>query len=137
MVTSPMRRAAETALPLSTLLSIQPLIAPEVAEIPTPENMSLQHRGEWLHAIMFRDWGSVEPGLRRWRNEVVDYLLPLKADTAVYSHYVAINVALGTAIGDDRVMCFSPAHASVTILETNGRSLSLVELGDTAQTAVR
>jgi hypothetical protein len=99
--------------------------------------MSLEHRGDWLRAIMSRNWGGVEPGLRRWRDEVITYLSGLQADTAVYSHFVAINVALGVAIGDERVVCFKPAHASITILETKGRVLSLVELGETAETAVR
>ena len=137
IVTSPMRRAAETAMPLAMSLSMQPHVAQEVSEIPTPDNMSMQNRGGWLRAIMAREWSEVDPSLRRWRDDTVAFLTRLNADTAVFSHYVSINAALGAAIGDERVMCFSPAHASVTILETNGRTLSLVELGDTAQTAVR
>jgi broad specificity phosphatase PhoE len=137
IVTSPLRRAVETALPLSMALSLQPLVAHQVAEIPTPANMSLEHRGEWLRTIMTRDWGQTDPVLREWRDTVVACLTRLQVDTAVYSHFVAINAALGASIGDDRVMCFNPAHASVTVLETNGRVLSLVELGATAETTVR
>jgi broad specificity phosphatase PhoE len=134
IVTSPLRRAVETAMPLTFALSIQPLVVNEVAEIPTPANMSLEHRGEWLRAIMARTWAQTDAELRRWRDNVVDVLTRLQTDTAVYSHFIAINAALGAAIGDDRVMCFQPAHASVTILETKGRVISLVELGQTAQT---
>ena len=123
---------------MSFALSLQPIVADEVAEIPTPANMSLEHRGEWLRAIMAPQ---LEPdairACARWRDGIVDYLTRLQVDTAVYSHFVAINVALGASIGDDRVMCFKPAHASVTILETNGRVISLVELGQTAETTVR
>jgi broad specificity phosphatase PhoE len=137
LVSSPLRRARETAAPLAEILSMQISIADQVAEIPSPANMSLENRGDWLRAIMSRNWIGVEPTLRRWRDEVVTYLAGLQVDTAVYSHFVAINVALGASIGDDRVICFQPAHASVTILETNGRALSLVELGQTAQTTVR
>jgi broad specificity phosphatase PhoE len=68
---------------------------------------------------------------------VVTYLTGLSEDTAVFSHFVAINAALGAAIGDDRVVCFRPAHASITVLETKGRAISLVELGETAETTVR
>ena len=137
IVTSPLRRAVETAMPLSLALAMQPIVVSEVAEIPTPANMSIEHRGEWLRAIMGRGWGQTDPELRRWRENVVETLTRLQADTAVFSHFIAINVALGAAIGDDRVMCFQPAHASVTILETKARVISLVELGETAQTTVR
>ena len=137
IVTSPLRRAVETAMPLSFALSIQPLVVQQVAEIPTPANMTLAHRGEWLRAIMARTWSQTDSELRRWRDDIVDGLTRLQVDTAIYSHFVAINVALGASIGDDRVMCFSPAHASITVLETNGRAVSLVELGQTAETNVR
>lgn len=138
IITSPLRRAVETAMPLSFALSMQPLVVNEVAEIPTPPNMSVQNRGDWLRTIMVRTWSQTEPDLRRWRDSVVTTLTRLQADTVVYSHFIAINVALGAAIGDDRVTCFQPAHASITILETNGPSISLVELGQTAEaTTVR
>ena len=86
---------------------------------------------------MQRDWNAVEHGLRKWRQSAIDYLLSLDADTAVFSHYVLINVAVGAAIGDDRVHCFAPAHASITVLESHGKVLSLVELGTTGATALR
>jgi broad specificity phosphatase PhoE len=137
IVTSPLRRAAETAMPLAMSLSMQPHVVKEISEIPTPPSIIPQHRTEWLRAVMARNWSDVESSLQQWRESAVGFLTRLSADTAVFSHYVMINAALGSAIGDERVMCYSPAHASVTILETNGRLLSLVELGDTAQTAVR
>lgn len=137
IVSSPLRRAIETAAPLAEALSMQPIIADAVAEIPSPVNMSLENRGDWLRAIMSREWSQTEPGLRHWRDDIITYLTQIPVDTAVFSHFIAINVALGAAIGDDRVMCFRPAHASVTMLETNGRVISLVELGETAETAVR
>jgi len=136
IVTSPLRRAVETAMPLSFALSMQPLVVQQVAEIPTPAHMTLAHRGEWLRTIMARTWSQTDPELRRWRDAIVDGLTRLQVDTAIYSHFVAINVALGASIGDDRVTCFMPAHASVTVLETNGRAVSLVELGQTAETKV-
>jgi broad specificity phosphatase PhoE len=137
IVSSPLRRAYETSVPLAGMLGIQPTIAEAVGEIPTPANIELAHRGDWLRAVMTRNWSGVDTNLRRWRDGVVDYLTKLQTDTAVYSHFVAINVALGASIGDDRVVCFRPAHASITILETKGRVISLLEPGQTAETTVR
>ena len=57
----------------------------------------------------------------------------LEPDAVVATHFVAINVAVGAATGDDRVWCCSPAHASVTELMLDDGSLTLVTLG--AETA--
>lgn len=137
IVSSPLRRAFETAQPLTEILSMPATIAKPVAEIPTPRTVSVDRRGEWLRSVMARNWDDVEPELVQWRGEAINYLLKLDADTAVFSHYVLINVAVGAAIGDDRVHCFAPMHASVTILETNGRVLSLVEIGATGASAIK
>ncbi|HUJ48347.1 MAG TPA: hypothetical protein VLV55_14525, partial [Rhizomicrobium sp.] len=56
-------------------------------------------------------------------------LLAIPEDTAVFTHYIAINVAIGAAAGDDRVVVFSPDNCSVTILETDGGVLRLIEKG--------
>ncbi len=137
IVSSPLRRARETAIPLARTMGLEPKIAEAVAEIPTPSNIAFADRADWLRKLMTGEWGAADAALQTWRGGVVTYLTSLSEDTAVFSHFVAINVALGAAIGDDRVVCFKPAHASITVLETKGRAISLVELGETADTAVR
>jgi hypothetical protein len=112
-------------------------VVDRVAEIPSPATIAMQARGDWLREVMSRTWEDVDPGLVRWRQAALDYLMSLSADTAVFSHYVLINVAVGAAIGDERVHCFAPTHASVTVLDTNGRGLTLVELGATGASAIR
>ncbi len=137
IVTSPLRRAHETAMPLARALGIEPAIAQAVAEIPTPSSIAFASRADWLRYLMAGEWGAADASLQAWRDGVVTFLTGLSEDAAVFSHFVAINVALGVAIGDDRVVCFRPAHASITVLETKGNAISLVELGETAETTVR
>lgn len=137
IATSPLRRAAETAAPLSRLIRLAPIITPPVSEIPTPAHIEHSDRGNWLRSVMAQSWGELDPFLRQWRHDAIACLAAMPSDTAVFSHYVLINVAVGAAIGDDRVHCFAPAHASVTILETNGNGLTLLELGTTGQSAIR
>lgn len=137
IVSSPLRRARETALPLARTMKIELQIADAVAEIPTPATVSFAQRADWLRNLMQGEWSAADASLQTWRDGVVTYLAGLQDDAAIFSHFVAINVALGAAIGDDRVVCFKPAHASITVLETKGRALSLIELGETADTAVR
>ena len=137
IVSSPLRRARETAIPLTRTMGAEATIAEAVAEIPTPSNVAFTQRADWLRNLMTGEWSAADASLQMWRDGVVNYLSGLPDDAAVFSHFVAINVALGAAIGDDRVVCFRPAHASITVLEAKGRALSLVELGETADTAVR
>ena len=43
-----------------------------------------------------------------------------RGDTAVFSHYVAINAVVSHLLADDRVLAFRPDHTSITVLETDG-----------------
>jgi hypothetical protein len=118
-------------------MGLVPVVTPPVSEIPTPGAIPHADRGNWLRAVMAQSWDALDPLLRQWRQDAIACLAGTSSDTAVFSHYVLINVAVGAAIGDDRVHCFAPAHASVTILETSGNGLTLLELGATGQSAIR
>jgi broad specificity phosphatase PhoE len=63
-------------------------------------------------------------------------LLALPHDCVICTHYIAINVAVGTAQQRDEVLCFRPDHASVTVLDSDRGRLQLVELGREAVTEV-
>jgi hypothetical protein len=77
------------------------------------------------------------PQLAAWRAGVLARLHAVERDTVVVSHYIAINVAVGAATADDRVLCFRPDHCSVTEFETDGRALRLIALGREAATEVK
>jgi hypothetical protein len=68
---------------------------------------------------------------------VVACLLEQPDDCVVFTHFVAINVAIGAAIGDDRIVCRRVANCASTTLDTDGGSLTLVtEPAEVAQTEV-
>jgi hypothetical protein len=46
----------------------------------------------------------------------------------IFTHFVAINVALGSASADGRVVCRTVANCSTTVLDSDGEFLTLVEL---------
>lgn len=146
VLSSPLRRCRETAEPLSGRWGLQPVIEPRVAEVPSPVE-DLRARGEWLRSIMAGTWADAvaagdgkhtayDSKLLAWRQSVVDALLELENDTVIFSHFIAINVALGHAVEDPRVICFKPDNGSVTVFETKGSTLSLLEQGREADTKV-
>lgn len=137
VVSSPLRRCQETAMPTAEALGVALQIDPVVGEIPTPKALSAQDRPGWLRQAFEGTWQAIQGDLDydAWRAAIVASLAA-RGNTAVFSHYVAINGAVSKLLGDDRVLAFRPDHASITILETDGRTLSLVSKGAEASTGV-
>lgn len=129
ILSSPLRRTRETAEPLARVWNRAPVIEPAVAEIPSPGGMTLEERVAWLRALMAGSWRDAGRDLAEWRETCIATVASLPDDSVIFSHYVAINVIAGAALSDDRVVVFSPDNCSVTVFETDGTSLRLVEKG--------
>jgi broad specificity phosphatase PhoE len=136
LLSSPLKRARETSEPLARLWKRVPFIEPAVAEIPSPAGLSLSERAEWLRGFMGGSWRAASRDLAQWREAVIAALTALDADTVIFSHFIAINVAAGAAEGDDRVTPFRPDNCSVTILDVEHGALRLIERGHEAETKV-
>jgi broad specificity phosphatase PhoE len=133
--TSPLRRCVETARPLTEVWKRNAEIFEAVAEIPSPP-LSPTERRTWLTAGMQGTWAQLQtssppgsPDYLRWRTQLIDSLKSLHSDGVIYTHYIAINVAVGAAQGHDRVLSFRPDHASVTTIAIEGGRITLRELG--------
>lgn len=118
VTTSPLRRARETAAPLARRWGTAAIVVPAVGEVPSPVD-DLDARGSWLRGVLAARWTEVAPDLHRWRAELLDRLAAFGSDAVVFTHYVAINTAVGAATGDDRLVCCMPGHASVTELDVD------------------
>jgi broad specificity phosphatase PhoE len=137
VVSSPLRRCRETAMPTAEALGVEIEIDPSVGEIPTPTNLSAEDRPAWLREVFQGRWADAKGDLNYedWRRQVAAGLAA-RAGTAVFSHYVAINAVMSLLADDDRVLVFRPDHASISTLDTDGGALSLVERGREASTGV-
>ena len=94
-------------------------------------------RVEWLRAAMGGTWAELGPRYTEYRDRVVQALVELPTDTVVFSHFVAINVAIGAALGDDRLVIRSLDNTSVTVVDVVEGRLHLVEGGREADTLIR
>lgn len=137
VVSSPLRRCRETAEPTARALGVDIEIDPTVGEIPTPKALPEPERPAWLRRAFAGTWVQIEGDLDygAWRAAIAESLIR-RGDTAVFSHYVAINAVVSKLTDDERVLCFRPDHASITVLETDGEALTLVERGAEAVTGV-
>jgi len=135
ILTSPLTRTRETARPLAELWDIETQVEKRVGEIRFPSG-NQSSRVQWLQSIMGEKWPNLDPDLKVWRREVIKALCSCQADCVVFTHFIAINTAVGHAAGDDRVVSFRPDNCSITIMETNGNSINLVKRGNEADTRV-
>ena len=135
IVTSPLQRTRQTAAAFEQRWKVQARIEPAVAEIPSPTK-DLQARADWLRQAMRGRWSDLAPQYQEWRDRVVAALLALKTTTVVTSHFIAINVAVGAAMQDGRVICFEPDNCSCTRLEVRDSQLHLIELGRQRETRI-
>jgi len=137
IVSSPMRRCQETSAPLARQWGATVTIEPAVTEIPSPEGYGMQERVEWLRAAMAGTWGALGPDFTSFRDAVISRLVAFPQDTVVFSHFIAINAAIGRAVADDRLVIRSLDNCSVTVMDVVDGHLRLVEGGHEADTLIR
>jgi broad specificity phosphatase PhoE len=153
IVSSPLLRCRRTAASLSAAWNTEARIEPLVAEIPSPEGVAMTDRVSWLRAAMAGTWTDLGPRYTEYRDLVVATVATLPADTVVFSHFVAINVLVGAALGRDELVIRSLDNCSVTTIhigiETGtdtgvhpighprDQRISLIEGGHEADTLIR
>ncbi len=140
--TSPLRRCRETARPLERLWQRSAEVFEPVAELPSPP-LDLRARQQWLRQAMRGTWRELNelapagsPDYLAWRQTLLDSLARLPQDSVVFSHFIAINVAVAAAHSREDVVCFRPDYASITCVEAGNGGLQLVVLGRQADTTV-
>lgn len=133
-ITSPLARSRETAAQFEKLMETHARIETGVGEIITPDG--IEDRAGWLKGVMAGTWPEAGPLLDQWRRSVLGAVEKLPEETAVFSHFIAINAIVGLLTNDDRVVAFRPGHASITKLVRVGGQLKVSALGSEAATVV-
>ncbi|HUQ39088.1 MAG TPA: histidine phosphatase family protein [Acidimicrobiales bacterium] len=136
VISSPLRRCRETAAPLEAAWSATATVVPDVGEIESP-SPDLAARATWLRQVMGGSWEDLDSITRGWRDRVVAALVAIPDETVVFTHFIAMNVAVGNATGRDEVVCFSPRNCAITVVDNAGGQLQVVELGLEGESVVR
>ena len=138
LVSSPLRRCRETAVPLAERWASAVTIESRVAEIPSPEGVPMGERVDWLRAAMQGTWADLGLRYTTFRDGIVAALAELPSDAVVFSHFVAINAVIGAALGDDRLVIRSLDNCSITVVEIGpDGGVHLVAGGHEADTLIR
>lgn len=132
LVTSPLRRARETAAPIADALGLPLEVVDEVAEV-FDRTMTISDRRSMLAPFLSGRWSQQPARLRSWRDQLLAKLVELgQKPTIVVSHLVAISAAIGASTEDDRVTPCALANASITTLEVRSDRLVLRRPGEVA-----
>lgn len=139
ILTSPLERARESALPLANRWGILPEVSAAFSEIPTPPDIAekgIKARGPWLQQLAGQKFTGQPPIIRAWREGLVGMLRSARYDAVIFTHFMVINAAVGAALNDDRVVLTHPDYCSCTVLDVDRRGLILVTRGNEAATKV-
>ena len=131
---SPMQRCQETGQAFARLSGLPLTIEPKVTEIPTPTDV--EDRVSWLRTLMSGTWNDAPELVAKWRSDLIATISTLPANTAVFTHFVAINALVGHLEGTDSVTVFRPNYCSRTQVEHKDGVLRLVERGESLVTKV-
>lgn len=130
LVSSPMRRARETAVPLANAFALEREICATYSELPWRAGQTVVDRQNDLTTALGASWSDLDPDWRDWRDALVDRALSERGDVVVVSHFVAINVLVGHALNDPRTVIIHPANTAVAEFAVTGEGrLTLVSRG--------
>lgn len=135
ILSSPKRRARDTAEPLAARWRTTARLDDRISEIPAPTE-ELADRGAWLRTLLGQRWPELDGRVHAWREGILETLSAIAVDTVVVTHYLVINAAVGTATDDDRLVVFRPDYCSRTVLDVVDGRLRLVGLGDERSTKI-
>ncbi|MEZ5247746.1 MAG: histidine phosphatase family protein [Ilumatobacteraceae bacterium] len=117
--TSPLLRCQETAAPLLAAWRYPLMIEPRIGEIPSPAGVAMADRGEWLRDAMRGTWTDLGLPFTAYRDAVLAAVRTCRQETVMFSHFVAINVVIGAALGSDALVSRRLDHVSVSTVEVD------------------
>ncbi|MEM6544632.1 MAG: histidine phosphatase family protein [Pseudomonadota bacterium] len=134
ILSSPLRRAQETAAPLAQQLQQEVRIDERFKEIPSP--VPLSERQDWLRAFMQQRWSDQDQGLLRWKEQMLKGLQECARDTVIFTHFLVINSIVGHCEGKENTLVAWPSNASITTVTLDDGVLTLAALGEQMRTRV-
>ena len=107
IVVSPTRRTRETAAPLERRWGAAGRVEPAVGEVVIPPDVPDPRT--WLENLLATPLDAWDEASSAWAKTVREALARIEGDAVVFTHFVAIRVATGTA-------CF-PEHCGQFVVE--------------------
>jgi broad specificity phosphatase PhoE len=128
IVSSPAKRAQESADPAAKLQRQKVILEPRIGEVQPPAGVTDVRAWmlENFSSSSTKTWGDVDQRMRTYRDNVLAAVRGVEADTAMFTHYVAINIIVGAALRVDDIAVCRPDFASITELKVEKGDLRMV-----------
>ena len=134
LLSSPLKRAQETAAAFARKRGSEVAIDPRFSEVRSP--VPLSGRKAWLQAFMQQDWSEQSDDLWAWRNDIIAGLQACTGPTVIFCHFLVINAVIAEIQKKSAVLQVYPANASYHELSLVEGELSLVQIGEQMETRV-
>ena len=134
LISSPLRRAQETAAAFANKHDNIIRVDPRFSEVRSP--VPLSGRKAWLQEFMRQDWSEQSDDLWAWRRGILSGLKEATGPTVVFCHFLVINAVVAEIENKPEVLQVYPANASFPELKLEARELSLVQLGQQMETRI-
>ena len=128
VISSPLLRAQQTAIPLGRRWRVETQIDERYCEVPLESDIA--KRKAWLVDVMSTRWRDVNSNIAAWRSAAWDALLEIEQSSVIFTHFMLINAMVTRATGDERLVCFEPDYASVTHLRLTNDRCALIAMGN-------
>ncbi|MGB2422918.1 MAG: histidine phosphatase family protein [Luminiphilus sp.] len=134
LISSPLRRAQETAAAFAVKRGDDVRVDPRFSEVRSPVHLS--GRKVWLQDFMRQNWSEQSDDLWSWRRDIMSGLKEATGPTVVFCHFLVINAVIAEIESKPEVLQVYPANASFHELKLEDGELSLVQLGQQMETRI-
>lgn len=128
IISSPAKRAQESAEPAAKLQRQSVTLEPRIGEVQPPAGVAdiRAWMRENFSSESSKTWDDMDQRMQAWREALLATVRAVKTDTAMFTHYVAINAIVGAALRVNETAVCRPDFASITELNVEGDDLRMV-----------
>ena len=133
LVSSPKKRAIETMEIMNQGDTNSFKLDPRFIEIPSG-NINADKKKEWLVNIFTTPIEELPEAVKKWRNELINWLKEVEGNFIVTTHFMVINALVSHITSNNAISYFHPDYASRTEIFIRNGELTQLILGDDKKT---
>tara|TARA_B100000029_G_scaffold516695_1_gene632826 strand:- start:9062 stop:9625 length:564 start_codon:yes stop_codon:yes gene_type:complete len=135
LISSPKKRARQSAAPLSKFLDKAVVINDVYVEIPF-SGIKQEQKNEWLNNIMHMNIAKLPKEIKAWRNNILNEIKDSKQNKIIFTHFMVINVIAGDYYKNKSLLYFYPDYLSITKITLSNNTIIDLKLGYRKKTQI-
>lgn len=135
LLSSPKKRAIETMEIMNQGDTNSFKLDPRFIEIPSG-NINADKKKEWLVNIFTTPIEELPEAVKKWRNELINWLKEVEGNFIVTTHFMVINALVSHITSNNAISYFHPDYASRTEIFIRNGELTQLILGDDKKTVI-